>query len=78
MSIRISGPTGKVSTIPQYYGELAVAPTGVIIENSAYANTVLLFLEKRLGGNWVDIYRLVAINTQAAGSYYGFGAFTYA
>ena len=58
---------GGGAVVPEYYGELASAPTGTLTDLSGYANTTLLELFKYYSGAWHAIYLLTAITSGPGG-----------
>lgn len=67
--ITLNNFTGKGggTVVPQYYGELVSAPTGMVTELSGYANTSILELFKYYTGSWHALYLLTAITSAPIG-----------
>lgn len=47
--------------IPEFMGDYTVAPSGTIVENSAYTNTSTNLLYQYQSGAWTAIYQISAI-----------------
>jgi hypothetical protein len=47
--------------VPEYFGDYGSAPTGTIINGSAYANTSTNVLYQYISGSWTAIYNLSAL-----------------
>ena len=63
-----TGKGGGVAVIPEYYGELASAPTSTIVDLSGYADTAQMKLFKYYSGSWNAIYILASLTTATPGA----------